>query len=303
MAIIVDPERLKQMRKDRGLTQEALAERAHVDKQTIYRMEREQKPRRQKIVERVAKALPAELSDLTGDEPIPKVPGHQDADAEASSYQLNVRVNAPVRNAFELVARRYRVSTTKIAQLAPLLFAIIAEETLQDRRRKLGEFEDQLGRLRELEQNFPGACIYSGDAEGFIEKEETSINNRDLFDSKGIFGFDAVDTNPFSTYLAALTSRHDDISVRAIKPAATEYRVCRSEAMELAANDPEIAEWLLNGEVPIHRMPRGMKSVEERTEWMRQHRSGAVHKATDQVTDGYPGDLIDEVTVIDPDLL
>jgi transcriptional regulator with XRE-family HTH domain len=55
----------------RGLKQAELARRANMDKQTIYRLEHEEKPRRLSIVGRVEEALDIEVAVLTGEKPIP----------------------------------------------------------------------------------------------------------------------------------------------------------------------------------------------------------------------------------------
>jgi hypothetical protein len=118
------------------------------------------------------------------------------------------------------------------------------------------------------------------------DRGEKSINDRDLFGSEW-FGREA---NPFLAYLAALTTGRDDITIIDLGPTSTEYRVCRSTATELAGGDEQIADWLLKGEVLIHRMPRGLKNVEERVEWIRQNKI-SIHKVTEQIPEEFPGDL------------
>ena len=234
---------------------------------------------------------------LTGEKPIPLDASEPRAPADEIAYQLNVRVDAAIRNAFELVARRYGVSVAKIAQLAPLLFVIVADASLKHRRKKLDEFEAALDRISELGlhlPHFPASCFYGmHDQEQSIHVEKASIDGRDLFGLKR-FDPDGVDdkeeANPFVAYLKALTAGRDDITVSALGPTSTEYRVCRSAATELAGGDEQVADWLLRGEVPIHRMPRGLKTVAERVEWMGQNKI-SVHKVTEQIPEGFPGDL------------
>jgi transcriptional regulator with XRE-family HTH domain len=299
-AQVIDPERLKQARKLRGLTQGELAQRARknqtpLNKQTVYRLERPlEKGRaavRKETIERLARALDFEPEVLTGEKPIPLDASEPSAPADEAAYQLKVRVDAPIRNAFELVARRYRVSVPKIAQLAPLLFVIIAEASLKHRCKKLDELEAALDRVAEAESDFPHLRLQTDEQERGIRAERASIKNRDLFgrekfDPYGVSQFlDEGEDNPFAAYLKALTAGRDDITVRAFGPTSTEYRVCRSEAIDLAKGDEQVAEWLLNGEVPIHRIPRG-KTVD--IEWMR-HNKISVRKVPEEVPGEFPG--------------
>ena len=297
MAQVIDAERLKRMRKLRGLTQDELAEKARLNKQTVYRLERENRPIRKRNLDGLAQGLVVDPEVLTGEKPIPLDDGQPSAPADEIAYQLNVRVDAAIRNAFELVARRYGVSVPKIAQLAPLLFVIIAEASLKHRRKKLDEFEAALDRISELGSHlphFPASCFYGmDDQEQSIKVEKKSIDGRDLFGLNRFdpYGVDDKDkANPFVAYVKALTAGRDDITVSALGPTSTEYRVCRSAATELAGGDEQVANWLLKGEVPIHRMPRGLKTVAERVEWIGQNRI-SIQKVTEQIPEGFPGDL------------
>jgi transcriptional regulator with XRE-family HTH domain len=297
MAQVIDAERLKWMRKRRRLTQDELAGKARLNKQTVYRLERENRPIRKRNLEGLAQGLAVDPEVLTGEKPIPLDVSEPSAPADEIAYQLNVRVDAPIRNAFELVARQYRVSVPKIAQLAPLLFVIIAEASLKHHGKKLDELEAALDRVAEAESDFPHLVgLQTGDQERGIQAERASIKNRDLFgqerfDPYGVSQFlDEGEDNPFAAYLKALTAGRDDITVSALGPTSTEYRVCRTAAAELAGGDEEVADWLLKGEVPIHRMPRGLKTVAERVEWIGLNKI-SIHKVTEQIPEGFPGDL------------
>lgn len=305
MAQVIDPERLKQLRKLRGGTsQEKLAKEAGLNKQTVYRLEnkgRIPRPVRKGNLNRLAQALGVDAEVLTGDKPIPSEVSQPSTPEDEAAYQLNVRVDAALRNAFELVARRYRISVPKIAQLAPLLFVIVAEGSLKHRRRKVADFAAALDRVSELESDFPHLpCSFfqMDDHETCIKAERASIERRDLFGQDRFDPYGETrsyiegEFNPFVAYLKALTADRDDITVHALGPTSTEYRVCRSEAIELAGGDEQVAEWILNGEVPIHRMPRGLKKIAERIEWISRNKI-SVHKISEQIPEEIPLDPID----------
>jgi len=51
-----------------------------------------------------------------------------------------------------------------------------------------------------------------------------------------------------------------------------------------------VAEGLLSGEVPIHRMPRGMKTEEDRIKWMEDNKI-SVHKLPEEIIERFPEEL------------
>lgn len=210
-------ERLKQSRAARGLTQEQLALKARVSARTISRLERAEIARPRRVtIERLAQALGIEPNVLTGEMPMPADIRKKSRQAEQSPYQLNVRVQPAVRTAFELVARRYRVSTTKIAQLAPLLFALVAEESLRDRRENLKKLENSLIQQGELQRklSYLPTPFTRVDPYNVVFVEERSIERRDLFgaDLVEICDYREANDNPFEVHLkakAAIACEHE----------------------------------------------------------------------------------------------
>jgi transcriptional regulator with XRE-family HTH domain len=301
----IEPQRLKQVRKARGLTQEELARKAKLNKQTVYRLETAVGSVRQANLEKLARSLDVAPEVLTGEAQLPEM-NLPALSAEEAAYQLNVRVDAAVRNSFELVARQYRVSVAKVAQLAPLCFVMLAEASLRDRRRKLTEYEEALGRVGDLGAGFARLPTLANpyEQEQAVEAERESIAHNDLFaedvTDPWIDADTADDENPFERFLKALAARTGEVTVTAVGPAETDYTVCRSTAMGLVGGDEEVADWLLSGEVPIHRIPKGLKSVNDRKDWMRENRI-AVRKVDETVPEAYPGDLDFDYLAIDLD--
>jgi transcriptional regulator with XRE-family HTH domain len=287
MATVISPERLKQLRKARGLTQRQLGQRAQprLNEQTIYRFERHAQTVRQGTIERIARALNVEPQVLTGEKPIPPDAVQQSGINEGGAYQLNVRVNAAIRNAFSLVALRYKIAASRIVEVAPLLFAIAAEGSLKRRGDKLNELEAAFDGAAGLRQNFPHLPFWI--AETFensepLAAEKRSIQDRDLFGEAipdDVFTlydnsreYDENSENPFVTHLHELAAAHDDISISEIGPGATEYTVGEALAAELTGGDERLARGILNGWVLIHEIPRELlkkDAVQERVEWLR----------------------------------
>jgi transcriptional regulator with XRE-family HTH domain len=221
------------------MSRKKLAEKARgVSERTITRLENgEISSPRQVTIHRLAKALEIDPPVLTGDSPIPQELLRRPS--ASGKNQFNVRVNAAIRNAYELAALRYGVSTTKIAQLAPLLFVIAAEESLKYRREKLEEFQSVLDRRDELESALSYLPTqYSANSHELLLAEERSIEDRDLFGERladicGSDWFEAFE-NPFEVYLRAQATAPLEEEVRqqfaaevrakvlALKPTATE---------------------------------------------------------------------------------
>jgi transcriptional regulator with XRE-family HTH domain len=284
---MIIPERLRRLREKGRLSRESLAIKACLTPKTIYRLEKgdEPKPIRQANLDRLAQALDVDPDILTGkknlDASEPSTP------TDVTFCQLHVRVDAAVRNSFELAARHYGVSVSKIAKLAPLLFVILAEASLKHHRKQLDKLLDLRERISEIEDNFPDFAqgSYHFD-EGVIDNVEEEIKNRDLFGLHELF----------ATFLSAETEGSDEIAIQALGPTSTDYEVCRSEAIGLAGGDEEVAGWLVSGEVLIHRIRGDLKNNAERVQWMREHRKSA-HREPEELPKEFPGDLVFDLDV------
>lgn len=101
----IDPIALRRSREAKRWTQQALAEKAKVDKTTISRLERGKGFARAYTVDQLCKHLEISPEVLAGDKPL-------EIEAQESPFdsrsQLNVRIRDGARNALTLVAARYR---------------------------------------------------------------------------------------------------------------------------------------------------------------------------------------------------
>ena len=308
---VVNPDRLRQLRALRGLkSQEDLARTAHLNKQTVYRLENGRVSRiRAATVEKLCKALKVAPDVLAGKMPIPDGDGPTREPVEGDKYQVPGRVDGSTRNALSLVARRYRIPITRIVELAPLLFALAAEQSLERRRSKLAELEAHFDHEDSLRENFPHLPMTiapSFEAADTIDEEKKSVADRDILGS-GLsdhiferFGpiqesYDAAEHNPFVTYLKEASSKYS--SVIEIKSfhghGLTNYVVCREDAMKLAGGDEVIAHGILVGWVQLHEIPRELlkdDAITKRMEWMRP-RVEAGQKQVDEFWDEITQDL------------
>ena len=286
----VDPDRLKQLRTLQHWSQKQLAEKARrLNQQTIYRLEKGDVSNiRKTTIEKLCKALGVEADVLSGKKPIPIEYGPTGEPHYSDDYQLNVRVDGSLRNAFSLVALRYGIPIARIVELAAFLFVLAAEQSLERRRSKLAELEALFDRELELRTSFPHLplSITPGfEADGAIGEEKSSIDARDIFGSRlsdNIFwrfgpveeDYDAGQHNPFVTYLKEAASKFidiEDIGSLGVRHASS-YYVCREDAIKLAGGDEDLAEEILLGWVQLHEMPRDLlkdEATAERVKWMR----------------------------------
>jgi transcriptional regulator with XRE-family HTH domain len=275
----LDPTRLRELRQARKLTQEALATKAGLSKETVYRLEKGRQPgNRQQTINGLAKGLDVNPGVLTGDKPMPAA-SPPDWDAEDSErYQVNVRVSGTVRNAFSLTALRYDVPIARIVELAPLLFVLAAEASLKRRRTELDEFEGSLvsGLLSEYFPHLPSVALDNAELNDTLQDETDSIAARDILAERWTSGddYDAGMDNPFVAYLKEACGDDTDIaSIEGFCRDSVNIAVCRGHALKLAGGDPQLATLIIRGDALLHEMPHDLldaDATEARTAWLRE---------------------------------
>lgn len=280
---IVDPNRLKHLRGK--LSQDELAKKAGINKQTVYRLEREKRPIRPGTLARLSRALDVEPDVLTGEKPLPNTGQTLGEPADDSTYYVKAPLDASTRNAFSLAALRYKVSVSRIVELAPLLFVLAAEGSLKQRRESVEELESALDSISCLNSKFPHLPAHityaRSDAEEAIQAEKASIAACDIFAEampNDIYWddetFDSEKENPFARYLKSLSASTDGVAnLDGLNSRyLTSYEVCRDQALKLAGDDENLADEILNGFAVIHKIPRELlkeDATAARVEWIR----------------------------------
>ena len=124
---IVNGKALTDARQRKRWTQIELSEATRIDVSTISRIERGNPTRvRDRTLRALANALDVAPESLC-----------QTPEVERNAMKLDLSNVA--RNAFTLVAARYDITEEDIAEVAPLLFFIAAEQCLQERRKRIAE--------------------------------------------------------------------------------------------------------------------------------------------------------------------
>lgn len=311
--IHIEPSRLKALRKSKGLTQKELGEKSSINKQTISNLERGKPERkvRKRIVENLCKVFDVDAAVLAGTAPMPDRENQDHLNLLlGSKSQLNHRISDASRNALLLVAMRYRISTTKIYEIAPFLFLWAAEQSLRRREERLADLESRWKEVEGEQGQFPHLsplATYSSTAANIIWEEEKSIKSRDLFGSLLKETYDAKDNydenteNPFTVFLSDLATQLGDLAEFDEWSAvgSPDYTVCPDEAAKLVGGDEKTAREILVGNVALHEMPKKLKekeAPEERAEWVRMQ----AKEKRKRFDDAFPGlsdsinDLIDK---------
>jgi transcriptional regulator with XRE-family HTH domain len=283
------PDRLRYLRLVHKLSQHDLAAKAGLSKTSIYRLETGRQPgRRQRTIDGLAKALNVDAGVLTGELPLPALRSGTPEDADTGQYQINVRVDGAVRNAFQLAAQRYRVPMARIVELAPFLFVLAAESSLERRGAKLAELEALFKREEELQPGFPHLpliVVPNFEAKDALIAESESIEARDILASglpDDIFDrfrhvereYDEGVHNPFVLHLReAASAGAGGASIQYFDRSAAHFSVCREDAMTIAGGDRKLAERIMQGWAMLHEMPRELASddaAEARIAWLNE---------------------------------
>ena len=288
---------LRALRKKEGLKVHELADKSRVSARTIARLESRDtaQPVRAFTLERLSKALNVEPSvlRLSGDRPnvnwhFPKL------------ATVNLKTSAQVALSFDLVSLRYGVSLEDQVCLAPMLFALLAEASLQWRRR-------ELHRMNELSDAFyravqgTGYMLYAPDdsLQG-MEEERESIDRQDLrgVTRKGeCFEYDWGQINPFLEYLRMVAKdsgaekvvdlsqvdADDSFQFYADEQVfARGYEVCTEELARITGNSKLALDALNCGDARLRDLPdelKGEEAREQRIAWLE-------HKLSKEVREG-----------------
>jgi transcriptional regulator with XRE-family HTH domain len=274
MARVV-PDVLKRLRAAKRISLDELADRAKINRQTIYRLEKGPNGNtRDRTIQQLAKALGTEPAVLAGE----KLPGSQDEDR---SYflmsKLGFRISTSAHNAMYLITERYDVKYADIVELAPFLFCWAAEASLRRRERKLRDVEVALEAASKLQREISHLNVFDlTEAREAIGAERESIKFKDLFglSSDSHFKLDDWRDNPFASFLKSLTETiGEDADFEGYSYMDyPQYRVCAQEAAALADGDDELIKHILEGHVALNDLPKELREIslrKERAEWLR----------------------------------
>lgn len=288
---------LKMLRERQNLSQAALGVKANLTKDTLSRLERgKQSGASPRTREALAKALGVPLEVLTGELPLPSDEGTKPENLlDDRRYQLNIRIDGPIRNAFSLVALHYGIPLSRIVDVAPLLFVLAAERSLERRRQRLDELKEALEKASAIGNDFPhlAESVAPGYFNESLIAERRSIDAGDILakridDSDHLFlgegrlksDYDPELDNPFVASLRDAAADRIKAKIDAFSRDEVAFKVCGADAVKLAGGDGTLAMSILNGWVLIHEIPRELlaeTATEARVGWLKD--KTAAHEA------------------------
>lgn len=284
----INPQKLIALRKSRNLTAEALAFEAKIGRATITRIENgHTSSSSSNTVKKLAEVLCCRPEELfSPPETVNVGPLRQ---RWAASFEMSPNC----QNALWLIARRYKERAETILELAPLLFDLIARESMIERRRNLDELRGHRQALEAMANRFPHLgerFTTDWDADQYIANEESSIRQEDLRgdlvhrDHPDVFGFypdefDEESDNPFVVHLRNRCKRvanegYEDAQLDVISRwGGPVYQLGIEEAKAVVGGDEELALALVQGDVLISKIPKELGKADrlaDRQEWLRQ---------------------------------
>ncbi len=286
----IDPERLRTLREQRGLTRLKLAERSKISDRTIQRLEKEpqkSKKTQEHTLNSLAQALGVKTGVLTSELPLPE--SNKTPADNPDRVQIGAQIAPNTRLAYDLIKRRYGVSATEIINMAPLFFVLLAEGSLAQRREKLQEAEETYDRLHQIDVSWLSLpTFYDMDryvCGGVAGSEADSIDKADLFGkylNNDFIGapFDPSTENPFVHYLQNLTDELDISDVVDVDKGDLNFRsqykfpyydICREELDYISNGSSKARRTLETGHVRLSEIPEELMAEdagEKRAKWL-----------------------------------
>lgn len=303
---MIDPRRLRELRG--GMSRRKLAERARISERQLQRLESDpgqNRPVREHTLTQLAKALGVDIGVLTGKLSLPE--SDVVSIAIPIDGQVGARVSRKVQLAYDLIKRRYDVSTTEIIAAAPLFFVLLAESSLARRRKNLEKTRPAIEKLRKMWEEIgnPRVAAHLGNAT--MMAQDTHDSEKKLIDKPDIFQvpvsdhryFDPLDYNPFATYLRDLSEDLDRLSIVKISQTPIErfpdYDLCSDEIERIANGSKEARFALEHGEVRLSDIPEDLKSENaraKRAEWLEEKLPEAWKRFLRQIESNKTADML-----------
>ena len=299
----VHPHALRALREREGMSRAELAKRSKVPERGIARLESTANTIESATLGALAKALGTDVDTLSRESFEPPV----GSNTKGESGRMTVALSPQLRLAYDLIGHRYGPTRSQIIELAPLLFALLAEACLAERRKRLDEVEEAAHQLRQLGDGASQLYFthYLVDVEYGAGLELESIESADLLGQKVRaddwarmnFEADLDKVTPFADYLCTLADKLDLDGVVDFLPVESEaavgtdllddiwgaepYQVCGSTLTELTGGSKRARWALAHGDVQLSKTPRELlkaEAKEARVKWFEDRLSEDVRE-------------------------
>ena len=293
--ITIKAERIKTLREQRSISQAKLASLSQVGKRQIQRLEQQEGDIdiREETLKRLCKGLRVDRDVLTGEKPLPST----DLPKERGvSSERNIKLNPQIQLQFDLIQKVYGASFEDVVNIAPILFTLIAERSLDWREKQQQKKLKQVTDLLELSRNFPqlGKTIGAPSEEwedylsGYGSKEASSIKSKDVFGDQLLEDADPWWENPLVQYLkeelshSSWKGKVDPVEMEGAPMGVCDYiegfhvpvmKVLDSELERITGFVPDAMFALQMGRVRIEDIPpelQGSEKTFQRAQWITQ---------------------------------
>ena len=220
---ILHPEALKVARKRQNMTQQRLAETIGCTKDTVSRWERGTSRRvRSHLREPLREALGVRNWEILTKPPKQAAGTAEDKDVPGHAW-IKFLAEKNIRTGLQLVALRYGIHPWDVLKIAPLLFLIVAERSLLERRKQLDELETKVeDASRTLPRHLFGhVTARNGNGEDPGDEEIASIEAKDIFGrrlSAPPFEDEWEEANPFINFIRDFAQDLPEHAVAHIEP-------------------------------------------------------------------------------------
>ena len=262
----ISPSRLKTLRKRLQMSETDLSKSAEVSRKTITNIENnpmETVPVNQKTLKRLSRALRQRPEVLSGQEDMPE--------EISRNKTIDIELDSRTRLNYDLLVRHYGVPKRLIFKVAPILFALAAEESLTRQLRETVKEENDHSiedmrsheELEEFEQR--------------IAAKYAAVENNDILDNSiNDFYDESWDCpNPFAEYLREKRFENRIVSIQddhwGPEGEIPEFAVCNGELERICLGSDNARAALINGYVLIEDIPDhlwDLKNTTARIEWL-----------------------------------
>ncbi|MEN9856047.1 MAG: hypothetical protein RL186_141 [Pseudomonadota bacterium] len=274
----INPAVFRQLREKKVMSQTELAEKSKVSTRTIQRIEMgQQRKCRNHQLMKLAGALGVKPEKLGDQEP-----GETSREQELKSFGFS-RLKDFVRSDFnfrvEMIERTYGVMRRDVIELAPLLFVLIAERSLSERRKAAQEAQQKLEELNppfgHPQLEFLNRTSEFTDA---LLDEERSIEAKDILAEEisefaQEYGTRDGDCNPFAETILRLVAECDPKIVEPNKdlmedcpwPLGVEVSLFTKDLSELSGDDSLAIDALIGPQgARIRDIPKDLLQTDRR---------------------------------------
>ncbi|MCB1470683.1 MAG: helix-turn-helix transcriptional regulator [Rhizobiaceae bacterium] len=264
----ISPSTLIEYRNERGFSQRQLAALAGLGIATVKRIEGSKAPYHASAsaAEKLTKALQVEEGALGRPYVKPN---------EYVSLELTVRADVDESIGYSMVEALYGIQTLEQLMLAPLLTAMVAEQSLQWRRKRLKKMTRRVGKLAtSLAGNEKVLASLDG-LYAALQEERESIENRDVLGRK-LSGVD-MQESPLNAFIRFTTRSNGSNSIIRIDEGdgpseIPDFWIGERQIEDLAGADGPTLFAVAMGWVRLVDFPadvRGKEKDEARLAWLR----------------------------------